>query len=212
MEDGTGDEVRLGRHCVDARWRVFDLRGDQRSVATQGRTENGQSKVLVSLQFMKNGLSSRTQAHLLRLDATDRKILRELADDGRVSFAELGRRVSLSPPAVAERVQRLERAGVITGYRAEIDPRMLGYQLTAIVRIKPAPGQLPRIPELAAEIPEVGECHRITGEDCFYLKVFLRSIDDLSTLLDRFLVYGETTTSLINASPVPRRDPPLDGE
>jgi Lrp/AsnC family leucine-responsive transcriptional regulator len=117
--------------------------------------------------------------------------------------------VSLSSPAVAERVQRLERSGVITGYHAEIDPRMLGYQLTAIVRIKPRPGQLARIPELAAEIPEIGECHRITGEDCFYLKVFLRSIDELGALLDRFLVYGETTTSLINASPIPRRDPPL---
>ena len=109
---------------------------------------------------------------------------------------------------VAERVQRLERAGVITGYRAEIDPRALGYQLTAIVRIKPGPGQLQRIPELALEIPEVGECHRITGEDCFYLKVHLRSIDELSLVLDRFLTYGETTTSLINASPIPRRDPP----
>src|SRR5439155_15972446 len=86
----------------------------------------------------------------------------------------------------------------------------LGYQLTAIVRIKPAPGRLPRIPELAAEIPEVGECHRITGEDCFYLKLHLRSIDELSGVLDRFLVYGETTTSLVNATPIPRRDPPLD--
>jgi Lrp/AsnC family transcriptional regulator, leucine-responsive regulatory protein len=159
---------------------------------------------------MNNGLTRRDAHDLPRLDDTDRRIISELTTDGRVSFAELGRRVSLSAPAVAERVQRLERAGVITGYRAEIDPRMLGYQLTAIVRIKPAPGQLPRIPELAAEIPEVGECHRITGEDCFYLKVFLRSIDDLSALLDRFLVYGETTTSLINASPVPRRDPPLE--
>jgi Lrp/AsnC family transcriptional regulator, leucine-responsive regulatory protein len=109
---------------------------------------------------------------------------------------------------MAERVQRLERTGVITGYRAEIDPRALGYELTAVVRIKPAPGQLPRIPELALEIPEVGECHRITGEDCFFLKVHLRSIDDLSVVLDRFLAYGETTTSLINASPIPRRDPP----
>jgi Lrp/AsnC family transcriptional regulator, leucine-responsive regulatory protein len=117
--------------------------------------------------------------------------------------------VSLSPPAVAERVKRLEHAGVITGYRAELDPRMLGYQLTAIVRVKPAPGQLPRIPKLAAEIPEVGECHRITGEDCFYLTVYLRSIDELSTLLDRFLAYGETTTSIVNASPIPRRDPPI---
>jgi Lrp/AsnC family transcriptional regulator, leucine-responsive regulatory protein len=91
-------------------------------------------------------------------------------------------------------------------------PRALGYQLTAIVRIKPAPGQLPRIPELAAETPQVGECHRIAGEDCFYLKVHLRSIDELSGLLDRFLVYGETTTSIINASPIPRRDPPIDGD
>jgi len=147
-------------------------------------------------------------SNLRKIDPTDRKIIGELSADGRVPLAELGRRVNLSSPAVAERVQRLEQAGVITGYRAELDPRALGYQLTAIVRIKPAPGQLPRIPELALEIPEVGECHRITGEDCFFLKVHLRSIDELSTVLDRFLAYGETTTSLINASPIPRRDPP----
>jgi len=158
---------------------------------------------------MKDGaLALKTEDHL-RLDATDRKIIGELAADGRVTYAELGRRVSLSPPAVAERVQRLERAGVITGYRAEIDPRALGYQLTAIVRIKPAARQLPKIPELAAEIPEVSECHRITGEDCFFLKVHLRSIDELSPLLDRFLVYGETTTSIVNSSPIPRRSPPI---
>jgi Lrp/AsnC family leucine-responsive transcriptional regulator len=147
---------------------------------------------------------------MIKIDDTDRKIIGELTRDGRVSFAELGRRVNLSSPAVADRVQRLERAGVITGYRAELDPRALGYPLTAIVRVKPAPGQLPRIPELAAEIPQVGECHRITGEDCFYITVHLRSIDELSELLDRFLAFGETTTSLINASPIPRRDPPLE--
>jgi Lrp/AsnC family transcriptional regulator, leucine-responsive regulatory protein len=81
-------------------------------------------------------------------------------------------------------------------------------RLTAIVRIKPAPGQLRRIPELAAEIPQISECHHITGEDCFYLKVCLRSIDELSGLLGRFLAYGETTTSLINAWPIPRRTHP----
>ena len=139
----------------------------------------------------------------------DRRIIGELAENGRLSFAELGRRVNLSPPAVAERVQRLERTGVIAGYRAELDPKALGYPLTAIIRVKPAPGQLVRIPELAAEIPQVGECHRITGEDCFYLTLHLRSIDELSETLDRFLVYGETTTSLINATPIPRRDPPV---
>ena len=142
-------------------------------------------------------------------DATDRRIIDELATDGRVSFAELGRRVNLSAPSVAERVQRLERRGVITGYRAEVGPRALGYPLTAIVRVKPAPGQLARIPELAAEIPQVGECHRITGEDCFFLKVHLRSIEELGELLDRFLAHGETTTSIVNASPIPRRDPPV---
>jgi Lrp/AsnC family transcriptional regulator, leucine-responsive regulatory protein len=161
---------------------------------------------------MKNGISPGNGVRRARLDETDRKIIGELATDGRLTFAELGRRVSLSSPAVAERVQRLERAGVITGYRAELDPRALGYPLTAIVRIKPSSGQLLRIPELAAEIPEIGECHRITGEDCFYMTVHLRSIEDLSGLLDRFLPFGQTTTSLINASPVARRDPPIAGE
>jgi Lrp/AsnC family transcriptional regulator, leucine-responsive regulatory protein len=168
-----------------------------------------ESKALDSSDVENNGIQ-RERAHVTaKIDQTDRRIIGELAAAGRVSFAELGRRVSLSSPAVAERVQRLERDGVITGYRAEIDPRALGYQLEAIVRVKPAPGQLPRIPELAAEIPEISECHRITGEDCFYIKVHLHSIDELSDLLDRFLVYGQTTTSLINASPIPRRDPPF---
>ena len=102
---------------------------------------------------MKNGTLTTRATGLPKLDATDRKILGELTADGRVSFAELGRRVSLSSPAVAERVQRLERSGVITGYRAEIDPRMLGYQLTAIVRIKPAPGQLPQNPRARSGNP-----------------------------------------------------------
>src|SRR5256885_16616381 len=97
--------------------------------------------------------------NLRKIDSTDRKIIGELTTEGRVSIAELGRRVNLSSPAVAERVQRLERAGVITGYRAELDPCTLGYPLTAIVRIKPAAGQLPRIPELAAEIAQVSEGH-----------------------------------------------------
>ena len=161
---------------------------------------------------MKNGIRDSYGFNPPRLDETDRRIIGELTKEGRVPLAELGRRVSLSSPAVAERVRRLERAGVITGYRAEIDPRMVGYPMTAIIRIKPAPGRLQRIPEVAAELSQVSECHRITGEDCFYLKVYLRSIEELSGLLDRFLDYGETTTSIVNASPIPRRDPPLGEE
>jgi Lrp/AsnC family leucine-responsive transcriptional regulator len=142
------------------------------------------------------------------LDSVDRQIIGQLASDARISFAELGRRVSLSSPAVAERVRRLEQAGVITGYRAEVDPRALGYQLTAIVRVKPAVRQLSKIAELAAEIPEIEECLRITGEDCFYMKLHLAAIEELPSVLDRFLLYGETTTSIVNATPVARRDPP----
>ncbi len=158
---------------------------------------------------MKLGTARSTRSFPITLDQIDRKIIGELVADGRTPLAELGRRVNLSPPAVSERVARLEEAGVITGYRAVIDPRALGYQLTAIVRVRPAPGQLHRIPELALQIPEIGECHRITGEDCFYLKLHLRSIDELTSLLDRFLAFGETTTSIINASPILHREPPV---
>jgi Lrp/AsnC family leucine-responsive transcriptional regulator len=145
------------------------------------------------------------------LDPTDRRILEELTADARLTLAELGRRVNLSAPAARERVQRLERTGVITGYHAEIDAATLGYPLTAIVRVRPAARQLPRIQELAASIPEVSECHRITGEDCFFLKIHLRSLDELDGVLDQFLVYGQTTTSLVQSSPLPHRPPPLGG-
>jgi Lrp/AsnC family transcriptional regulator, leucine-responsive regulatory protein len=144
------------------------------------------------------------------LDQTNRRLLAELEADARVSVAELGRRIGLSAPAVAERIGRLERAGVITGYHAAIDPRALGFGLAAIVRIRPGSRELQRIPQIAAETPEVVECYRITGEDCFFVKLHLRSIDDLEPLLDRFTPYGQTTTSIIHSAPVPRRALPLD--
>ena len=143
------------------------------------------------------------------LDSVNLRVLEELAGDGRIPMAELGRRVGLSAPAVAERVQRLERAGVIAGYRAELDPRALGFPVSAVVRIRPSPGRLQRIPEVARETPEVAECHRITGEDCYLLRLHLRSMDDLEDVLDRFTPFGLTTTSIIHSTPVPRRGPPL---
>jgi Lrp/AsnC family leucine-responsive transcriptional regulator len=147
------------------------------------------------------------------LDEIDRRLLEELRSDGRLTMAELGRRISLSPPAVAERVQRLERTGVITGYHAAIDPKTIGYPIAAVVRVRPASRQLQRIPELARATPEVVECYRITGEDCFFLKLHLHSMDDLEEILDRFVAYGQTTTSIIHSTPVANRPLPLvEGE
>lgn len=144
------------------------------------------------------------------LDATNRRILAELQADARLSIAELGRRVGLSPPAVSERVQRLEADGVIVGYRAEVDPAAAGFGLGAIVRIRPASRQLAKVAELARDTPEVIECHRITGDDCFLMRLVLRDVPHLEEVIDRFTPYGDTTTSIMQRSPVPRRSLPLD--
>jgi Lrp/AsnC family leucine-responsive transcriptional regulator len=138
------------------------------------------------------------------LDDTDLRLLAELQEDARLTLAELGRRVGLSSPAVAERLHRLERS-VITGYRASIDPRALGYALSAMIRIRPAPGQLHNVAELARGVPEVVECHRITGEDCYVMTVHLRDVLHLEEVVDRFAVLGQTTTSVMQSSPVPSR-------
>lgn len=143
------------------------------------------------------------------LDPTNLLILRELSRNPRITMAEIGRRVSMSAPAVAERVRRLEEAGVIRGYRLELNPSALGLPLTAFVRVKPKAGRLADIPKVVDRIPEVAECHRVTGEDCFVLKVYLPSMDQLDRLLDHLLLYGTTTTSIVQSSPVPSREPPL---
>ncbi|HLZ22005.1 MAG TPA: Lrp/AsnC family transcriptional regulator [Ktedonobacterales bacterium] len=145
------------------------------------------------------------------LDAINVRLLDELRRDPRVTMAELGRRVGMSSPAVVERVRRLEEAGVIVGYRLDLNPTALGLPLAAYIRIRPDPGQLPKVAELARGIPEVVECHRITGEDCFILKVHFPAMDQLDRILDRFLAYGTTTTSIIQSSPVPLRSLPLPG-
>jgi Lrp/AsnC family transcriptional regulator, leucine-responsive regulatory protein len=138
-------------------------------------------------------------------DDTNRRILEELQQDGRISLAELGRRVGLSPPAVAERVQRLERDGVIVGYHARVDPRAVGYTLMSVIRVRPAPRQIAKVAELARDTPEIVECHRITGEDCFFMKATVRDVEHLEQLIDQFVVYGQTTTSIVQSSPVPGR-------
>lgn len=145
-------------------------------------------------------------------DARNVELLRLLRDDPRMSVSEMARQVGMSAPAVRERIQRLEEAGVIQGYRLVIDPRALGFPLSVFVRVRPMPGKLPKIAELAAKLPQVVECHRITGEDCFIMKVYLDSLDNLDQILDQFLVYGQTTTSIVQSTPVPPRHLPLPGE
>lgn len=143
------------------------------------------------------------------LDPVNLRLLDELQRDPRLTMAELGRRVGMSSPAVAERIRRMEDTGVIMGYRLAINPVALGLPLTAYVRIRPDPGQLSKVAQLARQIPEVVECHRITGEDCFILKVHFPAMDQLDRLLDRFLAFGVTTTSIVQSSPVPLRSLPL---
>ena len=127
----------------------------------------------------------------------------------RIPMAELARRVKMSAPAVRERLARLEESGVIAGWRIDLDPVALGYPVLAYVRVRPMPGQLPKIAELAQRTPQVIECHRVTGEDCFVMKVCATAVDEFDAFLDKFLVYGQTTTSIVQSTPVAPRDLPL---
>jgi Lrp/AsnC family transcriptional regulator, leucine-responsive regulatory protein len=142
-----------------------------------------------------------------QLDDTNRQLIEALQVDARLSLAELGRRVGLTAPAVGERIGRLEEAGVIRGYHADVDPRALGYELSVILRIRPDARMIPKVAELAQRTPEVTECHRVTGDDCFIMRVTVRDVTHLEELIDRFVLYGQTTTSIVQSSPVPGRGP-----
>ena len=156
-------------------------------------------------------MSSAFTAQTELLDQTNVRLLGELNANPRITMSALGRRVGMSAPAVTERVQRLERAGVILGYRLEVDPAALGLPVTAFVRIRPAPGQLPKIAELARQLSQVSECYRITGEDCFLVKVHAATVPQLEELLDQFLSYGQTVSSIVVSTPVPPRPLTLPG-
>ncbi len=129
-----------------------------------------------------------------------------------MAISELARKLKMSAPAVRERLRRLERAGVIAHWRLELDPAALGYPILTFIRVRPMPGQLPKVAELARRIPQIVECHRTTGEDCSIMKVYLDAIEELDGLLDQFLAYGQTTTSIVQSTPVPTRELPLPGE
>ena len=141
-----------------------------------------------------------------RLDEIDWRILDELQQNARITFSELGRRVSLTPPAVGERVRRLEETGVIRGFRAELDHARLGLPITAFVRMRAANETTCReLGERAHDFEEILECHRVTGEDSYIAKVAVRSVAHLEKLIDRLMPYAETITSLVLSAPVTHR-------
>ena len=136
------------------------------------------------------------------LDETGWKILQELQRDARLSFPELGRRVGLSSPAVAERVRKLEDAGVITGYGARIDPVKVGLSLMAFVRITTTPQAESGLRALMMELPELLECHRVTGNESFLLKLVVTSITHLEHVLNQLVSAGPVTTSIVLSTPL----------
>ncbi len=146
------------------------------------------------------------------LDEIGWKILRELQENARLSYAELGRRVGLSIPAVTERVRRMEDAAIITGYHAEVNPERVGLPITAFIRMNIVGDLTMKLTALLKELPEITECHRGTGGDSFIMKVNVASVHHLEKLIDRLLPYGTTTTSIVLSSPVAKRfiEPPSE--
>lgn len=182
------------------------LQHSLRDCSNESRLEGG---ILATPSYRQAHSPLALQLSELLRDKRNVELLSLLQSDPRLGISELARRVGMSAPAVRERVLRLEEAGIIRGYRVELDPAALGYPVSAYVRVRPAPGQLPKIVALAQSLPQVVECHRVTGDDCFVLKVYLPSIGDLDQVLDRFLAYGQTTTNIIQSTPVPPRNLPL---
>jgi Lrp/AsnC family transcriptional regulator, leucine-responsive regulatory protein len=143
------------------------------------------------------------------LDDIDQHILAVLLEDSRIPLKQLAQQVGLSSPSVSERLRRLGERGVIRGFTIDIDPAAIGYPLQAIVRIRPLPGKLHIVQKLLEEIPEFGECDKVTGDDCFIARLYVRSIDQLDTILDRVADKAETNTSIVKSQPITRRPPPL---
>jgi len=139
------------------------------------------------------------------LDRTDWRLLAELQRDGRASYAELARAVAMSASAVAERIRRLEEAGVIAGYQATVDPERVGLTVMAFVRVRYPTGNYRPFHAMLDSTPEVIEAHHVTGEDCFILKVLARSMRHLEEVTGRIAGLGPVTTSVVYSSPLAGR-------
>jgi len=138
------------------------------------------------------------------IDGLDVQILQVLQQNARISLSELGRQIKLSQPAVAERVRRLEEADIIRGYHADIDPGKIGLPITAYIRITTAGPQYRTMVAVLEDVPEVVECHTLTGDDCVILKVLVASISQLEGIINQLWPYGTTSTSIVLSSPLKR--------
>ncbi|AEV39491.1 AsnC family regulatory protein [Pseudovibrio sp. FO-BEG1] len=144
-----------------------------------------------------------------QLDETACKILEILERDARISISELASRIGLSAPSTTERVRKLEQDGIITGFTVEINPKALGYILEAIVRVKPSPGNLHVVEQLILNEPRFTSCDKVTGEDCFVTRIYLKDVSELDDLLDPLHEKAMTNTSIVKASPIKNRMVPL---
>lgn len=141
------------------------------------------------------------------LDEIDQHIISLMQKDARMPVNVLAKHIGLSAPGTSERLHKLEERGIIRAFTIEIDPRALGYSLQAIVRIKPLPGKLKSIQQILEKIPELSECDKVTGEDCYIARLHLRSIEHLDYILDKITDYAETNTAIVKSKTVERRLP-----
>lgn len=141
------------------------------------------------------------------LDERDIRLIALLESDARTSLAELARALAISPQSVSDRLKRLQDTGIIAGFTVTLDPRKLGLGISAYIRIQPALGELARVARIVKEIPEIVECDRVTGDDCFVARVHASNVEGLESVIDRLIPYARTNTAIIQSSPVPRRSP-----
>ena len=145
----------------------------------------------------------------MEIDDLDRRLIEALQQDARASLKMLAERVGLSSPSVSDRLHRLEARGIVRGFGIEIDPAALGYGLQALVRIRPLPGKQHMVQKLIEDTPEICECDKVTGDDCYVARLIVRSMEQLDAIVDRIAEKAETNTSIVKSQVIARRAPPL---
>ena len=162
-----------------------------------------------SAALLLGGLNQLTIKGFAMTDAIDQVLITALLEDSQLSLKALARIVGISAPSVAERLRRLEERGVLRGYTVEIDPKCFGYQLQAIVRIRPLPGEQQEVERQIQAIPEFTECDKVTSDDCFIARLHVRTMEQLESLIDRLNTHAQTNTAIIRRTLIKRRFPPM---